>query len=83
MQRVNGKMTHTERDCSGTSSGFAFSRFTYHLNHFGEAGIGIWQMVDTIEEVIESFEKLITKRKLKTDEHKNRNGVSVLRRVKK
>lgn len=97
MERVNGSMSKTTTEVGGIidSRGFGLPLQNYHFDNFATTPQTpntitkrdnprmLWPMVDTIEEVIESFDKLITKRKLKTDEHKNRDGVSVLRRVKK
>lgn len=84
MERINGAMSKTTTEVGGIidSRYFGFSLHNYHFDNFATTPQTpntitkrdnprmLWQMVDTIEEVIESFDKLITKRKLKIHENK-------------
>jgi len=95
MERVNGTMSKTTTEVGGIidSRGFGLPLRNYHFDDFATTPQTpntitkkdnprmLWIMVDTIEEVIESFELLITKRKLKTDESRSR--ISRNRRVTK
>lgn len=76
MERTNGKMTSTSTEVGGESTGFAFSIYNYHLYDFMKVRTkkntidrrsnarALWPMVETVKECVESFETLITKRKL-------------------
>lgn len=78
MERTNGKMSATSVEVGGVieSRHFGLSKYNYIFDNFATTPQTpntetkkanprmMWEMVDTVEEVIESFELLINKRKL-------------------
>jgi hypothetical protein len=82
MERTNGAMSKTTTEVGGVidSRHFGLSKFNYIFDNFATTPQTpntetkkanprmMWEMVDTEEEVIESLELLITKRKLKVYE---------------
>ena len=71
MERTNGKMTSTQVEVGSQKTKIKFSPFNYILDNFTDIhAVRCWPMVDTAKECAESFNKLITKRKLTIHESK-------------
>lgn len=69
--RVNGSETHINRaETMRSKGGFdTLSPFNYIMDDFTDSNFFYhWQMVDTVKEVLSSFEKLDFKRKLQVNE---------------
>lgn len=82
MERTNGKMSATFVEVEAPTTRVKFSPYNYILDNFATTPQTqntvtkkdnprmMWPMVDTVDEVVESFNKLTTKRKLTIHESK-------------